>query len=305
MPFIPSYIALYETGELSRRAAALTALMRECVICPWNCRVDRTAGELGVCRVGRSAMVANVSPHFGEEPPLTGYNGSGTIFLSYCNLECVFCQNYDISHLGAGREVSIEELSKMMVMLQRQGCHNINFVAPTHQIPQIVESLPRAVENGLSAPLVYNCGGYESAETIKLLDGIFDVYMPDFKYGDNAAALKYSGARDYVERAKESIKEMHRQAGDLVLDRNGIAEKGLIVRHLVLPNGLARTREVMRFIAKEISKDTYVNVMGQYRPCHMAAEYPPLDRRVTKKEVEEAISIAKEEGLWRLAGITE
>ena len=305
MPFTPSYITLYDTGELERRAAALTGLLRECVICPWNCRVDRTSGALGVCRVGRSAMVASFSPHFGEEPPLTGYGGSGTIFFSYCNLKCVFCQNYDISHFGAGLEVSIEELSKMMVMLQRQGCHNINFVTPTHQIAQIVESLPNAIENGLSVPLVYNCGGYESVETIKLLDGIFDIYMPDFKYGDDEAAMKYSGARDYVERAKESIKEMHRQAGDLVLDKNGIAEKGLIIRHLVLPGGLAGTREVMRFVAKEISKDSYVNVMGQYRPCHSASEHSPLDRRVTEEELAGAFVIAKEEGLWRFAGITE
>ena len=305
--FTPSYIMSYETGELSRRAATLTALLKECVICPWNCRVDRTAPMLhrGVCRVGRSAMVANFSPHFFEEPPLTGYGGSGAIFLSYCNLKCVFCQNYDISHFGAGLEVSSEELSKMMVMLQRQGCHNVNFVAPTHQIAQIIESLPNAIENGLSVPLVYNCGGYESVETIKLLDGIFDIYMPDFKYGDNEASLEYSGAKDYVERARESLKEMHRQVGDLVLDKNGIAERGLMIRHLVLPCGVAGTREVMRFIAKEISKDTYVNVMGQYRPCHRAFEYPPLDRRVTEEEVEEAVRIAKKEGLHRFAGIIE
>ncbi|MFZ3072120.1 MAG: radical SAM protein, partial [Thermodesulfobacteriota bacterium] len=174
-----------------------------------------------------------------------------------------------------------------------------------HQTAQIVESLPKAIENGLSVPLVYNCGGYESIETIKLLDGIFDIYMPDFKYGDNGTALKYSGAKDYVERAKESIKEMHRQVGDLVLDKNGIAERGLMIRHLVLPCGVARTREVMRFIAKEISKDTYVNIMGQYRPCYMASKHPPLDRRVTEEEVEEAVRIAKKEGLWRLTGIIE
>ena len=303
--FTPSYITLYETGELSRRAATLTALLKECVICPWNCRVDRTSFEVGVCRVGRSAMVANFSPHFGEEPPLTGSGGSGTIFLSYCNLKCVFCQNYDISHFGAGLEVSSEQLSKMMVMLQREGCHNVNFVTPTHQIAQILESLPNAIENGLSVPLVYNCGGYESVETIKLLDGIFDIYMPDFKYGDDEAALEYSGTKDYAERARESIKEMHRQVGDLVLDKNGIAERGLIIRHLVLPCGVARTREVMRFVAKEISKDSYVNIMGQYRPCHRAAEHPPLDRRVTEKELAEAFIIAKEEGLHRFAGITE
>ena len=301
----PSYIELYQRGLLPDRIKKLKEFLKECTLCPRNCRVNRIKGEKGFCRGGEFPCVSSVGPHFGEETPLVGLKGSGTIFFTFCSLGCIFCQNYDISHFGAGLEVSIEELSKMMVMLQRQGCHNINFVTPTHQIAQIVESLPNAIENGLSVPLVYNCGGYESVETIKLLDGIFDIYMPDFKYGDDEAAMKYSGARDYVERAKESIKEMHRQAGDLVLDKNGIAEKGLIIRHLVLPGGLAGTREVMRFIAKEISKDTYVNVMGQYRPCHSASEHSPLDRRVTEEELAGAFVIAKEEGLWRFAGITE
>src|SRR3990172_3517195 len=235
----PSYIKLYETGELQKRIDALNMILEDCHLCPRNCRVNRFKGEKGVCRVGSLPMVSSFHAHFGEEKPLVGRYGSGTIFLTYCNLKCLFCQNYDISHLGEGREVSLEEIGDMMISLMRQGCHNINFVTPTHQTAQIVSALPYAIERGLGIPLVYNCGGYEFLETIKLLDGIFDIYMPDFKYGSNEAAMKYSGARDYVERAKESIKEMHRQAGDLVLDKNGIAEKGLIIRHLVLPGGLA------------------------------------------------------------------
>jgi len=247
-------------------------------------------------------MVSSFHAHFGEERPLVGYYGSGTIFLTYCNLKCLFCQNYDISHLGEGDEFSVEELGSMMISLMRQGCHNINFVTPTHQVPQIVSALPYAIDKGLEIPLVYNCGGYESVETIRLLDGIFDIYMPDFKYGSNEAAKKLSAAPDYVETAKESIKEMHRQAGDLVMDKRGIAQKGLLIRHLILPGGLAGTREVMRFIAGEISKNTYVNIMDQYRPCYNAFQHPPMDRRITSEEFEEAIKIAREEGLGRLDG---
>lgn len=303
MPYFqPSYIRLYETGGLSRRIDALNKILEDCCLCPRNCRVNRLKGEKGVCRVKGLPMVSSFHAHFGEEKPLVGYYGSGTIFLTYCNLKCLFCQNYDISHMGEGKEISIEELGDMMISLMRQGCHNINFVTPTHQIAQIVSALPYAIERGLEIPLVYNCGGYESLETIKLLDGIFDIYMPDFKYGSNEAARKLSGASDYVERAKESIKEMHRQAGDLVIDKRGIAEKGLLIRHLVLPDGLAGTREVMRFIAKELSKNTYINIMDQYRPCYKAAEHPPLDRRITSGEFEDAVKIAREEGLERLDG---
>lgn len=247
-------------------------------------------------------MVSSFHAHFGEERPLVGYYGSGTIFLTYCNLKCLFCQNYDISHLGEGREISREEFGSMMISLMRQGCHNLNFVTPTHQAAQIVSSLPSAIENGLDIPLVYNCGGYESVETIKLLDGIIDIYMPDFKYGNNESAKKLSAAPDYVEVAKEAVKEMHRQVGDLKIDKRGIAQRGLLIRHLVLPNGLAGTREVMRFIAMEISKNTYVNIMDQYRPCYKAFEHPPMDRRITGEEFEEAVRIAREEGLERLDG---
>jgi putative pyruvate formate lyase activating enzyme len=252
-------------------------------------------------------MVSSFHPHFGEEPPLVGRYGSGTIFLTYCNLRCIFCQNYDISHLGQGAEYSYEQLSSMMIDLQRRGCHNINFVTPTHQTAQIVAGLPRAIEMGLEVPLVYNCGGYETLETIKLLDGIFDIYMPDIKYGDNEVAKVLSGARDYVEVSRAAVKEMQRQVRDLVLDINGIAQRGLIIRHLILPEGLAGTGEVMRFIANEISPDAYVNIMDQYRPCYKAynnPHYPAMGRRITNIEFEEALRIAEEEGLKRLAGIT-
>ena len=298
----PSYIKLYETGELQKRIDALNMILEDCHLCPRNCRVNRFKGEKGVCRVGSLPMVSSFHAHFGEEKPLVGRYGSGTIFLTYCNLKCLFCQNYDISHLGEGREVSLKELGDMMISLMRQGCHNINFVTPTHQTAQIVSALPYAIERGLGIPLVYNCGGYEFLETIKLLDGIFDIYMPDFKYGSNESAKKLSAAPDYVEITKVAIKEMHKQVGDLKMDKRGIAERGLLIRHLVLPEGLAGTWEVMKFIVNEISKNTYVNIMDQYRPCYKAFEHPPMDRRITGEEFEEAVRIAREEGLGRLDG---
>jgi len=298
----PSYIKLYETGELQKRIDALNMILEDCHLCPRNCRVNRFKGEKGVCRVGSLPMVSSFHAHFGEEKPLVGRYGSGTIFLTYCNLKCLFCQNYDISHLGEGREVSLKELGDMMISLMRQGCHNINFVTPTHQTAQIVSALPYAIERGLGIPLVYNCGGYEFLETIKLLDGIFDIYMPDFKYGSNESAKKLSAAPDYVEITKVAIKEMHKQVGDLKMDKRGIAERGLLIRHLVLPEGLAGTWEVMKFIATEISKNTYINIMDQYRPCYKAFEHPPMNRRITGEEFEEAVRIAREEGLGRLDG---
>lgn len=298
------YLRLHESGRLARRVAAAREILSDCTLCPWHCHVNRLAGEKGVCRVGALPMVASYGPHFGEERPLVGRYGSGTIFLSYCNLKCVFCQNYDISHLGEGREVQTEELGDMMLALQRQGCHNINFVTPSHQVAQIIAALPHAVARGLNVPLVYNCGGYEEPATLRLLDGIFDIYMPDFKYGDSTTALRLSGAPHYVATAQDALREMHRQVGDLVMDERGIALRGLLVRHLVLPGGLAGTRDVMGFIAREISPDTYVNVMGQYHPCYQAAAHPPLDRRITAAELREAVEIAREEGIRRLDGIT-
>ncbi|KAF0221559.1 MAG: putative pyruvate formate lyase activating [Geobacteraceae bacterium] len=304
MQALPSYIRLHETGELAMRIDAAWAILRDCTLCPWHCHVNRLEGKLGVCRVGKLPMVSSFGPHFGEERPLVGRHGSGTIFLTWCNLRCVFCQNYDISHLGAGEEVTVEQLGEMMVSLWRQGCHNINFVTPTHQVAQILAALPYAVEQGVNVPLVYNCGGYEEPATLRLLDGIFDIYMPDFKYGDSETAQRLSGAPDYVETAKTALREMHRQVGTLVLDEQGIAVRGLLVRHLVLPEGLAGTRRVMGFIARELTPDTYVNIMDQYRPCFKAGDHPPLNRRITRHEFDEAVAIAQEEGLRRLDGIT-
>ena len=301
----PGYIRIHKSGELTRRVETAREILKDCTLCPWHCHVNRIAGEKGVCRVGALPMVASYSPHFGEERPLVGLHGSGTIFLAFCNMKCVFCQNYDISHLGEGREVQIDALGEMMLSLWRQGCHNINFVTPSHQAAQIIAALPHAIEGGLDIPLVYNCGGYEEPATLRLLDGIFDIYMPDFKYGDSQTALRFSGIPHYVETAEDALKEMHRQVGDLVIDERGVAVRGLLIRHLVLPGGLAGTRRVMGFIAREISPDTYVNIMDQYRPCFKAAGYPPLNRRITGSEFEEAVAIAREEGIRRLNGITE
>jgi putative pyruvate formate lyase activating enzyme len=256
--------------------------------------------EKGFCRTGLGAVVSSYSPHFGEEEPLVGVGGSGTIFFTHCNLLCLFCQNYEISHLGEGHEVLPNRLAEMMLHLQELGCHNINFVSPSHVVAQILAALPKAIEGGLKVPLVYNTGGYDSVETLKLLDGIFDIYMPDLKFMDGEAAHRYCRARDYPERAQAAIREMHRQVGDLALDHRGIAERGLLIRHLVLPGGLAGTREAMRFLARDISPNIYVNIMAQYRPCGEAMSYPPLNRRVSSKEYEEALQLAREEGIHRL-----
>ncbi|MEW6326730.1 MAG: radical SAM protein [Thermodesulfobacteriota bacterium] len=298
--FEPAYLETYSKSELKRRIEEANEILEECRLCPRNCKVNRMNNETGICRTGRLPVVSSFSPHFGEEAPLVGQHGSGTIFLTHCNLLCVFCQNWEISHLGEGQEVTLEEFAHMMLYLQKLGCHNINFVTPTHVVPQIIEALAIAIEGGLSVPLVYNTGGYDSLETIKLLDGIFDIYMPDFKYWDDAVAKRLSKAPHYAEVAKEAIKEMHRQVGDLTLDEQGVAQRGLLVRHLVLPEGLAGTREVMRFLAREISTNTYVNIMDQYRPCGEAYKYPPLDRHITVDEYKEALRIAKEEGITRL-----
>jgi putative pyruvate formate lyase activating enzyme len=249
-------------------------------------------------------FVSSWGPHFGEERPLVGSHGSGTIFFGNCNLGCIFCQNYTISHLGEGREMSFERLAEVMLELQGIGCHNINLVTPTHQMPMILRALSIAAHKGLTIPIVYNCGGYESLEAVKLLDGVVDIYMPDFKYADPEMSLKYSKAKDYPAVAKAVIREMHRQVGDLVMDEDGIALRGLLVRHLVLPEGVAGTREVVRFIAEEISKNTYVNIMDQYRPCYKAFVNPPLDRRITEKEFTEAVKLALEAGLTRLDSVT-
>lgn len=296
--FEPCYIKLCKSGELARRVEEAREMLKLCRVCPRQCEVNRLEGEKGVCRVGEFPMVSSYHPHFGEERPLVGRLGSGTVFFTYCNLLCIFCQNYDISHLGHGQEVSLVRLAEMMLELQSMGCHNINLVTPTHVVPQILGALPHAIEGGLRIPLVYNTGGYDSVDTLRLLDGVIDIYMPDFKYSDREVAKKLSKAEDYPEVARTAISEMHRQVGDLLMDEMGIAQRGLLVRHLVLPEGLAGTREVMRFIAREISPHTYVNVMDQYYPCHKAFDYPPMNRRITQEEYEEAVKIAIEEGLY-------
>ncbi len=297
MNIIPSYIKLYNRGELQDRIKRLEAVLTDCTLCPRNCRKNRLKGEKGTCKAGAELMVSSVFPHFGEEPPLVGYGGSGTIFLTHCNLRCIFCQNYDISHGGEGKPVTTNEFADYMIYLQRLGCHNINFVTPTHYAPQIIASLPKAVEMGLELPLVWNCGGYESIEVIKLLDGIVDIYMPDFKYGSSPPARKYSKAPDYPDIAKESLKEMHRQVGVLKMDNRGIAYRGLLIRHLIMPDGLAGTKEAVEFIAKELSPDSYVNIMDQYMPCYKAFDYPEIARRITAEEYEEAVRLAREAGL--------
>lgn len=300
--FEPSYKELQRTGELHERVEAAYRLMTPaCELCPRCCGIDRLAGQVGVCRTGKNPVVSSYGPHFGEEPPLVGYNGSGTIFFGNCNLLCIFCQNYEISQGGVGHEVSVEKLAEIMLSLARQGCHNINLVTPTHQVPQILSALEIAAEMGLDIPLVYNCGGYEPVKLLAILDGIVDIYMPDAKYGSNEKGRIFSGVPDYWDRNREALREMHRQVGDLVVDDRGIALHGLIVRHLVLPNNMADTQNVLHFIANEISRDTYINIMDQYRPLAKAIGHPTIGRRITSEEYREALRIARAEGLWRFA----
>jgi putative pyruvate formate lyase activating enzyme len=301
--FEPTYLKFKAQGELENRIEALFKKLEKCDLCPRKCGVNRLKDEKGVCKTGKKALLSSFGPHFGEESPLVGHSGSGTIFFTFCNLGCIFCQNYDISHLGYGDPVDEKYLAEVMLKLQMTGCHNINFVTPTHVIPQIVKGLSFAIEKGLNLPLVYNSGGYDSVETIKILDGIFDIYMPDFKYTDPEVARRFSNAPDYPQVAKNVLKEMHRQVGDLVMNSKGIAQRGLLIRHLVLPDDLAGTSEAMRFVSQELSVNSYVNVMEQYRPEYRACEYPSLNRRIKRDEFLEALKIAKDEGIKRLDGI--
>ncbi len=299
MTSFPSYIKLSETGELGRRIPVLNDLLEACRLCPRACEVNRLKGDVGYCGAGLELAVSSAFAHFGEEPPLVGRQGSGTIFLTHCNLKCVFCQNYDISHQGKGEQITTSDLSRIMVRLQDMGCHNINFVTPTHYASQIVASLPEAIERGLRLPLVYNCSGYESVEVIQLLDGIVDIYMPDAKFLEVKYAELLSCAPDYPEVLKAVLKEMHRQVGDLRINGLGIAERGLLIRHLVMPGGVASSEEVLRFIAEEISTESYVNIMDQYRPEYRAYEHPEINRRITHKEYLEAIQAARRFHLFR------
>lgn len=300
--FEPAYLRIYESGELARRVERAVKLLRSCTACPRNCRVDRLADKFAVCKTGRYALVSSYFAHHGEEDCLRGWKGSGTIFFCGCNLRCVFCQNFDISWQLRGAPTPPERLATMMLELQAQGCHNINFVTPEHVVPQIVETLPRAIAGGLRLPLVYNTGAYDSMESLELLDGLVDIYMPDFKYWDAEMARKYSRAPDYPEVARRAIKEMHRQVGDLILDEHGVARRGLLIRHLVMPGDVAGTREVMRWIARELSPDTYVNVMPQYHPAGKVShsEYAEINRRLTPREYERALDEAWDAGLKRL-----
>jgi putative pyruvate formate lyase activating enzyme len=299
--FAPAYVALLASGELGRRAEAARTHLEDCDLCARYCHVNRRLTVTGaVCRTGERAVVNSFGPHHGEEGPLRGWNGSGTIFFSWCSLRCVFCQNWEISQKGIGREVEPEELAIMMLALQNDGCHNINLVTPSHVVAQILAAVSIAAPRGLRLPLVYNTGGYDSPEALALLDGVIDIYMPDMKYGDSEVAHRYSHIRNYWEVNKAAVKEMHRQVGDLRISAEGLAQRGLLVRHLVLPGDVANTDEVLAFIAGEISRSTYLNIMAQYRPCYRANDYPPLDRPITRREFEDALALAARHGLNRL-----
>jgi putative pyruvate formate lyase activating enzyme len=297
-----AYLKLAGSGELAERASLAWSRLEDCDLCARYCRVDRLRTMKGVvCRTGTRAVVHSHGPHHGEEDPLRGWRGSGTIFFSWCNLRCVYCQNWDISQKGLGNEVEADELAGMMLELQAQGCHNINFVTPSHVVPQIIAAVAIAADRGLVLPLVYNSGGYDSLEALELLDSIIDIYMPDMKYGDANKAHRYSHVRNYVEVNRAAVREMHRQVGDLVLDDNGIAVRGLLVRHLVLPENVGGTESIFAFLAAEISANTYLNVMDQYRPCYRADENAPLDRRVTAREYAQALAWAEAAGFRRVA----
>jgi putative pyruvate formate lyase activating enzyme len=299
--FSPAYRTLHRSGELARRAETAVAGLARCNGCPRACGANRLAGETGICRTGRYARVGSCFPHHGEEDCLRGWAGSGTIFFHQCNLRCVFCQNFEISQADLGEETPPARLAAMMLELQSRGCHNINFVTPSHVVPQILEALPPAVERGLRLPIVYNTSAYDSLENLRLLDGIVDIYMPDFKFWSEEAAEEFLNARDYPAAARDAIREMHRQVGELKLDRCGLARRGVLVRHLVMPDGAAGTREIMNFLAGEISPATFVNVMAQYRPSGRVgpAGYSRINRRITPAEFDKARQWARDAGLFR------
>lgn len=297
--FKAAYIKLHESGKLALLASEAHEALKECSICPRDCRVNRVEEEVGFCGIGSRGIVSSAHPHFGEEAPLVGQYGSGTIFFSSCNLRCIFCQNYEISHLIEGRPSSSRELAAMMIQLQDTGCHNINLVTPTHVVPQILAALVEAVEMGLKVPIVYNTGGYDLVKTLKLLEDVVDIYMPDIKFHDSKIANYFAGAPDYPEVSKATVMEMHRQVGDLIVDEHGVAKRGLLVRHLLMPNDYAGTREIMRFLAQKVSKNTYVNIMDQYHPYGEIKKYPEMLSLITREEFEKALEVAREEGITR------
>jgi putative pyruvate formate lyase activating enzyme len=296
----PSYLYLLKNGELQERVQRAYRLLGECCLCGWTCKVNRLEGEKGICQTGKKARVSSYGPHLGEEDPLRGWRGSGTIFFSRCNLRCQYCQNYDISQRDSGEEIEPEDLAAMMLELQEYGCHNINLVSPSHVVAQILAGVSIAAQAGLRLPLVYNTGGYDSMESLELLDGVIDIYMPDMKYASPVIARHYSKIRNYPQINQAAVKEMHRQVGDLQIDNQGIARRGLLVRHLVLPNGLAGTEKIVQYLADEISTNTYLNLMDQYRPAYNARQYPKLNRPINKKEFEQAVQAAHDAGLYRL-----
>ena len=298
MQFEPSYIKLYKTGELDKRIKNIAEIYKQCTLCPQKCEVDRYEGKGGKCNSSIMPTVSSASPHYGEEPPLVGYYGSGTIFFTNCNLHCIYCQNFDISQMSEGCEISYEQMAELIIALQNKGCHNINFVTPTHMVYPILYTLKIAIEKGLNIPLVYNSGGYESVDTLKLLDGIFDIYMPDFKYYNKESGTTLSNAKLYPQTAQMAISEMYRQVGDLELNNNGIAYRGLLIRHLVLPEHTDESKKILEFIAT-LSKNTYVNIMDQYRPAYRAYEISSLTRRITSEEYQEILDYAKILGLKR------
>jgi putative pyruvate formate lyase activating enzyme len=296
----PLYLNLLHSGELQKRVHAAHQHLSICDVCAWECPVDRLAGEIGVCRTGERARVSSYGPHLGEEDPLRGWRGSGTIFFSRCNLRCQYCQNYDISQSDGGQEVTPQHLAEMMLELQSHGCHNINFVSPSHVVPQILAGLLIAAQAGLRIPLVYNTGGYDSLAMLAFLDGVIDIYMPDMKYADTQKARRYSKVRNYPQVNQAAVREMHRQVGDLELDERGIAIRGLLVRHLVLPSDIAGSSHIFHFLAREISPHTYLNIMDQYRPSYRAHEHPEINRSLTSQEYQAALDQATVAGLKRL-----
>lgn len=290
------YVELHERGELERRAALLKEMLEPCSLCPRECGALRRSGRRGECGAGENIEISSFGPHFGEEAPLVGSGGSGTVFFAFCSLRCVFCQNHEISRGRHKYTVTAAELAGIMLELQRRGCANINLVTPTHYTPQIVEALLIAAEGGLRLPLVYNCGGYERVEILRLLRGIVDIYMPDIKYAEEQIARKYSEVRDYPQKVRQAVKEMHDQVGDLQLDEKGVALKGLLIRHLVLPEGLAGTAGLMEFVARELSPRSWINIMDQYHPACLAHRHPEINRRITRREYLEALAAAGKAG---------
>ncbi len=293
----PSYLDAYESGKLDALASDTLGMLRSCQICPRKCKVNRLKGDKGFCKTALKPKIFSYLAHHGEEPPISGTRGSGTIFFSHCNMACSYCQNYKFSQAGEGREVAFEELAAFMLQLQKEGCHNINLVTPTHVIPQILKALIIAIKEGLKIPLVYNTGGYELPETIKMLEDIIDIYLADMRYAENSMAIKYSHAPDYPKYNKESIKEMHRQTGIAKFNKEDIITSGLIIRHLVLPESVSGTEKIMRFIAGKVSKNTYISLMSQYHPYHKAAGCKPINRRISREEYENARAIMEKYGL--------